>query len=96
MSECAILLENYGFETIDQITVQFDFNGNTESIIEDGIQLVPGAETTLNYPFSRLPDGEYKIDSRNKSLQTCQLYLNGGTVFENYPTVFVDFVSEVA
>ena len=41
-------------------------------------------------------DGEYKIDSRNKSLQTCQLYLNGGTVFENYPTVFVDFVSEVA
>ena len=41
-------------------------------------------------------DGEYKIDSRNKSLQTCQLYLNGGTVFENYPTVFVDFISEVA
>lgn len=58
----ALTIKNYGFETIDQITVQFDFNGNTESIIEDGIQLVPGAETTLNYPFSRLPDGEYKID----------------------------------
>ena len=35
-------------------------------------------------------DGEYKIDSRTKSLQTCQLYLNGG--FEGGG---INFVNEV-
>jgi hypothetical protein len=57
-----LTVRNYGFETIQSLTVDYQLGSINESTVETGLNLVPGAETELFFPISRLSEGEYQMN----------------------------------
>ncbi len=57
----ALTIRNYGFETIEKVQIDYQYGNISESVTEDNLGLVPGGESDLFFPISRLTQGEYSI-----------------------------------